>query len=622
MICFRRFITFVFIISPIYLFANGEKDTLSKSKNTIDSFISENFQNSDSLSAPNTTLYSFQNYYNRFAIGNNGLPINSMIFHRIESNALDFSYSKNSYSAYFNTPQKNKYYTVRSPYSDILYVIGSKREQLFKMIFSYNINSRLNFTFNFSRLRADGFYNRQNLIHNYFSATSNYSTKNNRYSLLFSAIYNGVNVAENAGIVDDSAFIYSKSILDRKLFDVNLDLAQNKIRNKNFRITQFLNFGKSILINDSIKSVNTISRISLITEFDDKLFEFIDEIASSNFYNSVYYDTLKTYDSTYHYKVGNKLEWTRIKSKKNSSISNFFGVAFSLSHEYIGIKQRVLDSTFNNIIVGARVFNMVSKNQFCYTIDAKYGIGGYNKRSYLLSGLIKKKLVDNLSYVQFYGELKEQSPDFINTLYYSNHFKWNNNYDKIQSKKIGLNFYIDKYKTLFGVDYSQNKNVVYYDNFAISRQYNSVIPILSIFVNNKLSFYNWHLTTNLVYQNVPDSMIIRLPAFVLKNSLYYENYLFKKALLMQVGIDCFYNSKFYSNRYMPATSQFYLQDKLKYGNYLLLDFFINLKVKDVRLFFKIEHLNDGLMAVNYIQTPNYPISGRAFKFGVSWAFYD
>ncbi len=622
MICFRRFITFLFLISPICFFGNGEKDTLTKSKNVINYFTSENFQNSDSLSALNTTLYSFQNYYNRFAIGNNGLPINSMIFYRMESNDLDFNYSKNSYSVYFNTPQKNKYYNVRSPYADILYVIGSKREQLFKMVFSYNVNSRLNFTFNFSRLRADGFYNRQNLIHNYLSATSHYSSKNNRYSLLFSAIYNGVDVAENGGIIDDSAFIYSKSILDRKLFDVNLDLAKNKIRNKNFRITQFFNFGKSILINDSVKSVNAISRISLTTEFDDKLFEFRDEMVSSDFYNSVYYDTLKTYDSTYHYKVGNKLEWTRMKSKKQSSISDFFGLALSLSHEYIGIKQRVLDSTFNNIIAGTRVYNMVSKNQFWYIIDAKYGIGGYNKNGYLFSGLMKKKLDDSLSYVQFYGELKEQSPDFINTLYYSNHFKWNNNFDRIQSKKIGLNFYLHKYKTLFGVDYSQTKNVVYYDNFSISRQYNSIIPILSVFVNNKLSFYNWHLATNFVYQYVPDSMVIRLPEFVLKNSLYYENYLFKKALLMQIGIDCFYNSEFYSNRYMPATSQFYLQDNKKYGNYLLLDFFINLKVKDVRLFFKVEHLNDGLMDVNYIQTPNYPNSGRAFKFGVSWTFYD
>ncbi|MBK7183459.1 MAG: hypothetical protein IPH89_11260 [Bacteroidetes bacterium] len=320
----------MFLISPICFFGNGEKDTLTKSKNAINYFTSENFQNSDSLSALNTTLYSFQNYYNRFAIGNNGLPINSMIFYRMESNDLDFNYSKNSYSVYFNTPQKNKYYNVRSPYADILYVIGSKREQLFKMVFSYNVNSRLNFTFNFSRLRADGFYNRQNLIHNYLSATSHYSSKNNRYSLLFSAIYNGVDVAENGGIIDDSAFIYSKSILDRKLFDVNLDLAKNKIRNKNFRITQFFNFGKSILINDSVKSVNAISRISLTTEFDDKLFEFRDEMVSSDFYNSVYYDTLKTYDSTYHYKVGNKLEWTRMKSKKAVVHFRFFWISSQL----------------------------------------------------------------------------------------------------------------------------------------------------------------------------------------------------------------------------------------------------------------------------------------------------
>jgi len=622
MICFRRFITFLFLISPIYIFGNGEKDTLTKSKNAINYFTSDNFQNSDSLYTLNTSLFSFQNYYNRYAIGNNGLPINSFVFHRMESRDLDFNYSPNSYSKYFSTPQKNKYYKVRSPYSDILYVIGSKREQLFKMVFSYNFNSRTNFTFNFSRLRADGFYNRQNLIHNYFSSSSYYSTKNSRYSLLFSAIYNGVNVAENGGIVDDSVFIYSKSILDRKLFDVNLDLARNRISNKNFRVTQFFSLGKPVLINDSVKSINAKSRISIITEFDDKLLEFTDEVASSDFYNSIYYDTLKTYDSTYYYKIANKLEWKRLKSNKESSISDFFGVAVTVSHEYIGVKQRFLDSTFNNIVAGARVFNMVSRNHFWYTINAKYGIAGYNKNGYILSGSLKKKLNDSLSYVHLYAELKDQSSDFINTLYYSNHFKWNNNFDKIQSKKIGLNFYLNKYNTLLGIDYSQNKNFIYFDNYAVSRQYNSVIPILSVFVNNKLSFYNWHLATNFVYQNVPDSMVIRLPEFIIKNSLYYENYLFKKALLMQVGIDCFYNSEFYSDKYMPATSQFYLQDDSKYGNYLLLDFFITAKIKDVKLFFKIEHLNDRLMNVNYIQTPNYPINGRAFKFGVSWSFYD
>jgi hypothetical protein len=622
MICFRRFITFLFLFSSIYIFGNGEKDTLIKSKNAINYFTSDNFQNSDSLYTLNTSLFSFQNYYNRYAIGNNGLPINSFVFHQMESRDLDFNYSSNSYSAYFNTPQKNKYYKVSSPYSDILYVIGSKREQLFKMVFSYNFNSRTNFTFNFSRLRADGFYNRQNLIHNYFSSSSYYSTKNNRYSLLFSAIYNGVNVAENGGIVDDSAFLYSKSILDRKLFDVNLDLARNRIKNKNFRVTQFFSFGKPTYINDSIKSINAKSRISLITEFEDKLVEFTDDVASSDFYNSIYYDTLKTYDSTYYYRISNKLEWKRLKSNKESSISDLFGVALNLSHEYIGVKQRLLDSMFSSIVAGVRLYNMVSKNRLWYTIDAKYGIAGYNENGYSLSASLKKKLNDSNSYVHLYSELKEQSADFINSMYYSNHFKWNNNFDKIQSKKIGLKIYINKYSTLFGIDYSQNKNFIYFDNYAISRQYNSIIPILSVFVNNKLSFYNWHLATNVVYQNVPDSMVIRLPTFVIKNSLYYENYLFKKALLMQVGIDCFYNSEFYSNRYMPATSQFYLQDNNKYGNYLLMDFFIAAKIKDVKLFTKIEHLNDRLMSVNYIQTPNYPIAGRAFKFGVSWSFYD
>jgi hypothetical protein len=298
------------------------------------------------------------------------------------------------------------------------------------------------------------------------------------------------------------------------------------------------------------------------------------------------------------------------------------GFSLSIKHEYVGIKQKSLDTTFNNALIGARIFNLKSNNSIVYLVDAKYGIAGFNLGSYYINASIKKYFPDSTSFLNLYSELIEQRADFINNLYISNHFCWENNFDKIVSKKIELSYFSKKLRTIIGTNLSIESNVVYFDNYATPRQYNGTIPVFSAFIKNKLSFKNLHLSTNFVYQYVPDSMVVRLPEFVLKNSLYYESSLFKRALLLQVGIDCYYNSQYYSNRYMPATSQFYLQDNRKYGNYPLFNFFVNVKIKDVRLFFKVEHLNDGFMKSNYILTPNYPMAGRAFKLGVSWRFFD
>jgi hypothetical protein len=117
-------------------------------------------------------------------------------------------------------------------------------------------------------------------------------------------------------------------------------------------------------------------------------------------------------------------------------------------------------------------------------------------------------------------------------------------------------------------------------------------------------------------------MVIRLPDFVLQHALYYEKDVFKKAMRLQVGLQFRYITGIYSDAYMPATSQFFLQNNRKVGDYPYVDFFINARIKMVRIFLKVDHLNAGLSGTGYSNTPGYPWNGRAFKLGVSWRFYD
>ena len=76
-----------------------------------------------------------------------------------------------------------------------------------------------------------------------------------------------------------------------------------------------------------------------------------------------------------------------------------------------------------------------------------------------------------------------------------------------------------------------------------------------------------------------------------------------------------------ANAYMPATGTFHLQDGKKIGDYPLIDFFINFKVRQARIFLKWEHINSGWLDYNYYAAPGYPLADRLIRLGLQWQFY-
>jgi len=83
-----------------------------------------------------------------------------------------------------------------------------------------------------------------------------------------------------------------------------------------------------------------------------------------------------------------------------------------------------------------------------------------------------------------------------------------------------------------------------------------------------------------------------------------------------------FNTKYYADGYMPATSQFYIQNEKQTGNYPYIDLFLNIKIKRANIFVKLQHATAGLLDKTYYSIPHYPLQGRAIKFGVCWKFYD
>ena len=112
-----------------------------------------------------------------------------------------------------------------------------------------------------------------------------------------------------------------------------------------------------------------------------------------------------------------------------------------------------------------------------------------------------------------------------------------------------------------------------------------------------------------------------MPKIVSRNTIYFSTEMFKKALFLQTGFGVKYFSKYFMNGYDPLLSELYLQNDKKIGEFPLIDFFINAKIQQTRIYFKFEHLNSAITGYNYYSAPNYPYRDFTFRFGLVWNFF-
>jgi hypothetical protein len=554
-----RKIVILFLFCTTTLFAHTN-DSLKKSSNKVfplKYYTQNQFEYPDSVSYVLNTLVDFHNYLDKNTLGNIGLANNDFIYR--SNRVFGFNYGRNNYQPYFYLPNQLNFYNTRIPYSDLFYVFGSKQEQYFKMVFSYNIKKNWNMTIDFSRIRSTGFY--ENLVpnHTFLAVSSNYRSLNNRYMLLISACFNNIKNSENGGLTNDSTF-FSGLMLKN---DVPLKDVTNYRRNRNFFARQYFNLGRRAT--DTLPLIPS-SRFILTSEYDEMAQRYRDSRPQSGYYPAIYYDSLLTFDTSFVAKVSNELAWKRTDNRKHRNVLDMIGLGASIKHQLIIAKQREIDTLFNNILSGFELCNLYSNHKFWWKVNYSYGVNGYNKGDNEMQGIVSKGFLDSLSRVFIRYKAGEYAPDFMYNQYASNHYKWTNDFTKVSEQSITAGVSIPKYDFALSVDYTNYKNVLYFDTLALARQYEGTVNVIRVHLKKNISFFNWHLNNNVIYQQVPDSSVIRVPQFMLQHSLFYEHDLFKKALRMQIGVELFYNTAFYSNAYAPATGQFYMQNDRAYGN--------------------------------------------------------
>ncbi|KJD31024.1 hypothetical protein PK35_16685 [Tamlana nanhaiensis] len=515
------------------------------------------------------------------------------------------------------------YYRVPTPLTELFFKTAFEQGQLADSFFTINTSPQLNFSVEYKGLRSLGKY--QNILASTgnFTFTTNYQTKNKKYNMRGHITMQDLLNQENGGIIDDNIDEFENGdpeFLDRSIFEVNFQNAESMLKGKRFHLEHDY---KLINKADSL-SLNKLS-FGHIISFEDKFYQFDQTAADTDYFGEAFVSRVQERATLENFYNQLQLNYS----------NNIIGdVQFNISHNNYNYG-------YNKIIVlnGNSITNRLKGN--IYAAGAKYnkqykgfnlnGEAGINFAGNFEGNFIKAQASFNLNNdIAASASLNHSSkaPNYNTLLYHSDYinYNWQNNFSNTQTQQLAFNAKYKKWANIT-VDYSTITNYVYFKQNETTQQINpfqnsATITYLRAKLENEIKVGKFALNNTIMYQNVQDpNNSLNVPEFNTRNTLYYSNHLFKKALYLQTGLTVNYFTKYYMNAYNPLLAEFYVQNQTQYGDFPLIDFFLNAKIRQARIFFKTEHFNSSFTGYNFYSAPNYPYRDFIIRFGVVWNFF-
>lgn len=625
-----RFLLFVsLMLTTIAGFAQAKNDTVTPLP--VDSTRFRIFHEADFF--PDTiyttrlqlTLDGFQNYHDRqFSPGNLGEA--EKVIALPAFSPLGFHWRPQNF--HFVGDERIPYYTLRRPYTAIFAMFGQPNELLCDITHSQNITKNWNVAANFQRIRSEGFYLRQNTNDTRLLFSTNYRSKRRRYFLLGNAAIQAFNVAENGDILNDTLF-EDLTVLDRKVIGVNLSAAENREHSMHAYVKQWIALGQrhDLPSADStehpwmLEPALTIAH-SIRASRDSYVYS--DKSPSLTYYPNFYRDSALTHDSSRITLIENCIE-IQTQHRKFNGGQRKLGFLLGGEHQLIELLNDTISHRgLTNIFAYGRAFTLEAFGPLQASAGGQYVVSGENAGDYSGDASLRWNFDSTFTTrAEVFAETKKQLPDYFFRHFSGNHYRWDNvAMEQMGYSAAGLRYVNPKWRTKFEFRSAFYDKPVYLDPQGLARQYSGSVSALAATLQQDFKIGHLSIDNRVTYTWLPDSVVIRLPQFVTRNSIYYTFDIAKKTSKLQFGLDAFFFTSCYADAWMPVTAQFMLQNDKSIGNYAYFDVFASMKVRSVRFYVKFDHVNSGFMGSRYYLTPHHPYADRALKFGISWVFND
>ena len=520
------------------------------------------------------------------------------------------------------------YYSVATPVTELYFKTVMEQGQSLDAFITVNTSERFNMSVAFKGLRSLGKYINQLSSNGNFRFTSSYNTINKRYYLNFHFTGQDLLNGENGGITTIEDFESGDgAFANRARLEVFLKDAQSFMKGKRYFFDH----------NFRINSKKSNNNLYLTHQFDyeNKFFEYNQKTVSSTIGNVSINRFGDSYASS---NINDQTRYNRMYNKVGAIYENsllgrfqFFAEDFRYNYYYkriLILSSGVVPSSLNDDINTLGGQYEYRKNKWNGTFSYSNSISNQPMSNF--DAKLHYQLNDKNEFV-FQYQMINKIPDQIYNLYQSSYvdYNWFNDFknEKINNlEAIAKTQWFDA-----SLQLSSIRDHLYFSNDATNplqqiispKQYAKTINYLSVKVSREFKWWKLSLDNTLLYQQVDqEEDILNVPQIVTRNSLYFTDYVFKKAMYLQTGFIFNYFTKYYINDYNPVTVESFVQNDRKVGDFPMIDFFVNARIRQTRIFFKLEHFNSRITGNNFYTAPNYPYRDFMIRFGLVWNFFQ
>ena len=567
--------------------------------------------------------YLRKDYFELLPFSNTGQVFNQL--------GYDFAENRSSFSQFgarakhidYAEVEDIRYYNVATPLTELFFKTTMEQGQLADGFFTVNTTPQFNIAIGYKGLRSLGKYRHIKTNGGKFRTSLSYNTKNKRYVVKAHVAMQAIENQENGGILDDLIDDFedkNKEYKDRSRFEVNFEDADNKLSAKRFYLNHYYD-----VLKQQDSTANYVLSVGHVSNLEDKKYQF-NQSAENVFFGDAFVASI-------HDEV-------RLEKFYNKGFVSFEKNKIGI----IAVNAGYTDYNYgyNNLVFLASesIPNRIKGGFASYGVDYKNNLGKLKLRSGFTSNLSKENKGGLLNVDLQYAikptitakveiTIKESLPDFNYRLYqsdYKNYNWYNPDFKSVKTNVIAATIDAKKYGVLKG-SYTSINNHAYFGVDPITSgvkplQFENDIKYLKLTFNKEVKYRKFALDNTIQYQKVTQlEEVLNVPDLNVRSTLYFTDAWFDKNLFIQIGVIGNYFSEYKMNAYDPLLSEFYVQTQKEYGAYPRLDFFVNAKVRNARIYLKAEHFNSAWTGNNFYSAPNYPYRDFTVRFGLVWNFF-
>lgn len=556
---------------------------------------------------------------------------------------------------YLKTAARTIFFNTKVPFTTLAYStnFNSWREENVEALHTQNFSPFTNFGIDFNILAGkELFYNQATRINRVGLFGSH---ARNKYSIFGTFYYNDFKVEDNGGLQDVQS--YKDGVEeDLWLYPMNLTEAQSHYRNLSLFLTHKYNLVERQVHTDTLGNTTTTGKtlsISHQLHADRHMKDYYDEVNDpgqlSPVYNNYYYEIEEARDSASEDKISNVFQlilgdpdfdkisvraYAGHELRRFGALSPYpvrvFSHVDTISTVPLELDSIYRDSAgsrfdgeyFNDLYVGFHLAGPTT-GTWDWVIDGNYYLLGYYQNDFLVNATFSRELREKAD-LGIRGSLELKRPHYFTNRYASSFISWNNDFPSLFRIRGEAFVRSDELEMDARAGIAYLSNYVYWDQEAQPRLYDRDLMIFSGYFSKHFYVSGFNSESKILIQYTTGNEVLRLPLVALYSSNYWDQSLFRGALIADVGFDIYYTTKYRANAYLPATGIFHLQDANDVGGYPFLDVFLAIKIKSARIYLSYNNLLDGVgfAGHNYFTAYGYPMRPRSLRIGLVWTFYD